>query len=549
MIKVYDSDTITDIIRKIIQCEDNEIILDFPFNHPTLHNYIFLKMIKAKAWHKRVTIVTNDIISRNIWKPLWINYSIIKDKDFFEENKKNTNILKHNYTFFEYLIFEIKKIYKNFINYIFWLNTVKTIQYKSKYYKVKKWWPILLIIWLIASISMMFFIFYFAVSKTYVNISPEINIKIKARNLIFKEHLETEEKILPQENIIKLDKKTSKINLESIFTTNGIDYENTSRAKWEVTFVNELKETQYLRPETRILSKNWILYETTDWVNIPAAIKNWSWVIVPWKVDASVIAQLYDYNWHFTWARWNLEEKDTFIIPWLKFNQDKIYAIYKSPLVWWDDDYTSVISEDDIKNSYWIFEEKLKSKVLEKLKEELKEENELNNVDYEILWVDDIIKYSEANIKTVWDLKVWDKVNEFKLIWDIEVTTYVYNKEAVLLALNNIIKTTLLEWTEKLMFIDDKSLRFSTIISREEDPTLEIKATSEIEVWIAYDFDNSDNSYIQKLKSIISWIDKEEAINILLNETTISNVEITNSPFFLKNVTKRIDNIIFTINK
>ncbi|MEA3386880.1 MAG: hypothetical protein U9Q66_00285 [Patescibacteria group bacterium] len=66
MIKIYDSETITEIIRKIIECEDNEIILDFPFNHPILHNYIFLKMIKAKAGHKRVTIVTNDIVSRNI---------------------------------------------------------------------------------------------------------------------------------------------------------------------------------------------------------------------------------------------------------------------------------------------------------------------------------------------------------------------------------------------------------------------------------------------------------------------------------------------------
>ncbi|MEA3386933.1 MAG: hypothetical protein U9Q66_00630 [Patescibacteria group bacterium] len=66
MIKVYDSETITEIIKKIIDCDDNEIIIDFPFNHPILHNYIFLKMIKAKAENKRVTIVTNDIISRNI---------------------------------------------------------------------------------------------------------------------------------------------------------------------------------------------------------------------------------------------------------------------------------------------------------------------------------------------------------------------------------------------------------------------------------------------------------------------------------------------------
>ncbi|MEA3386936.1 MAG: hypothetical protein U9Q66_00645 [Patescibacteria group bacterium] len=54
------------------------------------------------------------------------------------------------------------------------------------------------------------------------------------------------------------------------------------------------------------------------------------------------------------------------------------------------------------------------------------------------------------------------------------------------------------------MFLNDKSIRFSSIISRENEPTLVVKATTEIEVGIAYDFDNSINTYIQKLKSIIS---------------------------------------------
>jgi len=549
MIKIYDTDTITEIIIKINECEDNEIILDFPFNHPILHNYIFLKMIKAKAWNKRVTIITNDLISRNIWKPLWINYSIIKDKDFFEEKKLSTNLLKHNYTFFEYLIFEIKKLFRKINNWVFWLETVKQIKYKSKYYKVKKWWPIFLFFWLLVSIWMLLFIFYFAVSKTYVEITPEINIKTKAKNITFKEHLETEEKIIQDIDTVKLKKITTKINLDSIYKTTWIDYNNTSRAKWTVIFVNELREKQYLRPKTRILSRKWILYETTDWVNIPNATRNWSWVLIPWQVEANIIAQIYDEKWEFTWARWNLTEKDTFIIPWLKFNQDKIYAKTKWPITWWDNNYTNVISEDDLKNAYEIFTKQLKSEALKKVKSILKEENKINNVSYEILWVENIINYHDKVINTIWDLKVWDKVDKFKLNWSIELTTYTYNKESVILSLKKLIKSNLLEWTEKLMFINDKSIRFSSIISREDEPVLTIKATTEIEVWIAYDFDNSANAYIQKLKSIISWLEINEATNILLNETKISNVQITNSPFFLKNVTKKIDNIIFKINK
>jgi len=77
---------------------------------------------------------------------------------------------------------------------------------------------------------MLLFIFYFAVSKTYVKITPDINIKTKAKNITFKEHLETEEKIIPDINTIKLRKITTKISLDSIYKTTGIDYNDTARA-------------------------------------------------------------------------------------------------------------------------------------------------------------------------------------------------------------------------------------------------------------------------------------------------------------------------------
>jgi len=35
---------------------------------------------------------------------------------------------------------------------------------------------------------MLFFIFYFAVSKTFIEITPEINIKTKATNIIYEEN-------------------------------------------------------------------------------------------------------------------------------------------------------------------------------------------------------------------------------------------------------------------------------------------------------------------------------------------------------------------------
>ncbi|USN59174.1 MAG: hypothetical protein H6767_03685 [Candidatus Peribacteria bacterium] len=54
--------------------------MKFPFGHPILHNYLSLKIIHHKSSPKQVLIITSDIRSRNIGKPIGIEYSIIQDE-------------------------------------------------------------------------------------------------------------------------------------------------------------------------------------------------------------------------------------------------------------------------------------------------------------------------------------------------------------------------------------------------------------------------------------------------------------------------------------
>jgi hypothetical protein len=49
MIKIQENDTIVDIINRMNACEEKELILDFPFSHPVLHNYLSLKILKSKS--------------------------------------------------------------------------------------------------------------------------------------------------------------------------------------------------------------------------------------------------------------------------------------------------------------------------------------------------------------------------------------------------------------------------------------------------------------------------------------------------------------------
>jgi len=70
MIKINKKDSIIDIIIKIDNCKQKEIILDFPFGHPIIHNYTSLKILKNKSNKKDLIIITNDKSARKIGRKL-----------------------------------------------------------------------------------------------------------------------------------------------------------------------------------------------------------------------------------------------------------------------------------------------------------------------------------------------------------------------------------------------------------------------------------------------------------------------------------------------
>lgn len=544
MIKIKEQDTIIDVVNKINECSEKEILLEFPFWHQILHNYLSLKIIKNKAWNKRVTILTNDLVSKKVWENIWINYSIIKDPEFFKEKSLKQELLKHNFTFYEYFLFEVKKYFRRIINFLWWKIWINSLKYYSPYDNVKKSWVFFLLIWVLTSIWMLVFIFYFAVSKTYIEISPEIEIKTKAINIVYEEQ-NVEKSVLSNWNSIQLMKVDKEIELEDKYKTTWIDYENTKRATAQITIINELREEQTFRPKTRLLSSDWIVFETTDWIKIPGKTIDWSWQTIFWSWYWMAIAKIYDEKWAFVWTRWNIKEW-IFTIPGLKFNQDKIYAKLISPATWWENNISYIVWEQDIENAKKILEERLKREVLNKLKISIKEENKINNIEYEILPIKDIINYSNIEINTIWEIKQWQKIENFNLKWKIKVEAYVYNKTHAINTLKNVVQESLLTWTDKLMFIDDKSLRMSVVLDRKENP-LKIKATTEVDVWISFDFNNNENYYNQRLKSMILWLDNKEAMNILLNDTKINTVTVKNTPFFINKVSWNLDNIIFKI--
>lgn len=145
----------------------------------------------------------------------------------------------------------------------------------------------------------------------------------------------------------------------------------------------------------------------------------------------------------------------------------------------------------------------LKKEALNALKQKIGEDNKMYGTENEILGIPDIIQYKNLSITSEpKELKVGEKREDFKLHGTITLNTYIYNKNSVLTLMKNIINDSLLSGTDKLIMIDNNSLRMSVILDQTTSP-LRIKATTEVNIGLSYDFDNNTNNYTQRLKSLI----------------------------------------------
>ena len=108
------------------------------------------------------------------------------------------------------------------------------------------------------------------------------------------------------------------------------------------------------------------------------------------------------------------------------------------------------------------------------------------------------------------------------------------------------IKDHFLEDIEKVVIIDESSLRLSHIVKSTRKPYL-LKATFDMQIHIQQDFLSNNSEYIRLLKSKIKSEKKTEAEKILLNDEHISNIEIQSRPFFSRHISSIDKNIIFRV--
>lgn len=543
MIKILSSDTIIDIISKINNDEGQDITLEFPFGHPVLHNYLSLKIIKNKAGAKRVTIITSDLTSRKIGKLLGIEYSIIKDGKFHAQKPSHKELLSYNFTFIEYFKFQIKKYWQDIKDHFKENNSIK--YYSIKYEKQKSRIGYF-VFWLLISLIIFVFIFYFAVAKAYITIAPEVKIKTRGKNIIFREI--AEEALSNGNNVVALKKISKIVSGESTFGSTWVDPKDIKKSRGSVILYNKLFEEVSLKEKTRLQNTEGIVFFTTKKITIPKASLEANGTLIPWEYELVAESDYKDKSGKIIWEEANVGTWTILTIPWLTENRDQIYGktttAFRGAREY---KWVRIITQDDIENGKKLLTQKLKDMALKELKAQIDDENKINNVTYDIVWIEDTLFYSGATIQVPENVVIGKKAENFTLKWTINIETYIYNQDAVINKLKSVISDSILDASEKVLLVDHKSLRFAEILGKQTKP-FEIKATMEINAFIIHNFLNNDDSYVQKLKNQIAGLSREEAERILLNDPKISNARIEISPFFISNITSRRENIIFKVN-
>ncbi len=538
MIQIRAQDTIIDIVEKIEKSNSDELVLFFPVWHPILHNHISLKIIQSKSKDKNITIHTNDVVGKKICKNIWIptNKQDLKKSEYFP------NIMNHNFTvkqYFFYILWQYKRELKNLI-----VNHKKIHQITNYSQNHSKSFRLFIAIFFF-SLLLFWVVYYIAISKTTVVISPETSVRKEALNFILDENAESS--ILGNNNTIKLERVTKKFFTSNTYSATNIKVEDWGVARWNITITNLTSEDIALRPETRFQDSAWNVFRIKKWVNVPAGSTDWFWDISWWTIDTEVVADSRDTSWNFIGENWNIPKDTSLILPWLsEENRALIFAVSSSDFAGWNNNITRVISQEDIDTTKILFQEKLEKEAYNSLKDEIESYNITNNTGREIVTWNNSITYSWLDIQIEDGIVDWTEKDNFTYTWEITISAYTYNTESIIQKLKTVINEKTIVWYEKIKSINEDSLRLSEIIYSQSN-WAEMKATFEIEALKYYDIWKDDNNFLNTLKAKIKWKSISEAENILINDPKISSASITNRPFFLKNVSSILNNIIIKV--
>ncbi len=301
---------------------------------------------------------------------------------------------------------------------------------------------------------------------------------------------------------------------ELSMSTSNIKYlQNPS--KWQVKIINTTDKKYSFVPNTRLVTDDWRLFQTTTWTELPAATQ-WQY----WETTVKITAMEKGEDWVFMWSRWNIPVWTRLYIKNLNqslFLKD-IYADVTQNVTWWYLSSSWTITLKDIEILSW----KLSEYIVRNKKDIVSQNFEIKE------WI--LISFIDTmshNTKEIFiKNKVWEESPSVQ--WHIISNINFYY----------ILRSDLDKWfseylkqrpseKSKLITIDKNSLVFFSDIKQEWDMLI-IPTKINIIQW--YDFIKDTNWILENIKNQITSKNKQDAQKIILQYPEIAWVNIKIRP-------------------
>lgn len=309
------------LIKNALDTHPGVVYVDLSDVHFPLHRDFFL-VLSRRFPRDRYILRLKQEKTVELARGLGIQAELIGIQAEFERaHAGSVNLATHNMTMLEYLWYEIKRgwLYLRFV-----LFERKRKEKKLPQYKQKNSNFILIVLGLIVSLTLLLFIFHFAVSKTIVTITPDITVRPVSANIVYRAESVTGS-ILSTQNALSLKEIILPVDVSMRFKIDAIDPNSAMNARGVITIYNELTVAQELRPQTRFVTTEGLVFRSLDWVKVPAS-QTLNGITEMGVTEIEVVADSIDGSGKIVGTRGNVLAGTDFTIPGLKFNRDKIYA-------------------------------------------------------------------------------------------------------------------------------------------------------------------------------------------------------------------------------
>lgn len=511
------------------------LIIEYPwfFSHPVLLEVI------VKKFNGIDIIATDDTALQHVAGRLGLKFLPL-DSSVVNNPPPASEILKHNFTIFEYFLYECRRGVWHIGR--FFARHKKHLTYRRP---LKSSNTLLLIFSLSFSFLILIFVFYFSATSTTVEILPETSLKTLTRNLIFT--TAPNQSVFAKSNEVAILPLDVTIKLETPFEVNSLDASSVRNAKGIVEVVNELPTPSQLRPGTRFTSEDGVIFKSPGWIKIPGmTTKNGE--VLPGKVQIPLIAENVDEKGRIIGVRGNLKNWVFLSIPGLKFNKSKIYAQIIGDFTGGSDPTKKVLTQESLNRFQTLFHEKLKNTAKDQLETTLKKHPwYTESEDWDIIPLYDVWKYEFSPVETIGGVMPGTSINNITLSGSLHLRTYAYSRSKTKSYFEQLFDASLLPETQTVTTLNSSNISIESLTPLTQTGVESFKATMKMNGNIVYNFSNPTNPLLRQIRNLIVGRSKEEALSILKNDPNVADAKITISPFFMDRVSSRPDAIDFVI--